>query len=424
MIETRKSESPLTFPDWLDTLHASDLPQATIEGYTITLRWYLGWCKRKQLRASVKSIQAFLKAIKEEKSPSDHIYEKWRKALVWFFKHAAKGEVISDVAESKPDPTEQWERELVELIRRRGLSFNTEKTYRYWCRKFAQYCEPKAIEETGFDELNAFLSYLALKKRITTSTQKQALNALIFWFKQVRSMDPPKSLLFKKAKIKKNLPVVLHVNEIKELIGQLRGTHRLMARLQYGTGMRVSDLVRLRVKDIDFENGYILVRFGKGQKDRRVQLPRSLVEDLKTHLLKAEDLFNEDRENEVAGVYLPEALERKYPKAGERWIWHWVFPSRQLSVDPRSGIKRRHHVSTRPYQAQLAKACRKAGIHKRVTSHVLRHSYATHLLEAGADIRTVQELLGHSHVDTTMIYTHVMAKPGVGVPSPLDSLPC
>ena len=422
MINTEKSESPLTFPGWLDSLQASELPESTKQGFTITIRWYLGWCKRKRLRASVESIQAFLETIKEEKRPSGHVYGKWRSALVWFFKHASKGRVISDIAESKPEPTQSWEQALVEVLRRRGLSFNTEKTYCYWCRKFAEYCAPMPMKKAGFEELNTFLSFLATKKCITMSTQKQALNAVIFWFKQVRSMDPPKSLLFKKARIKKNLPVVLHVNEIRKLIEQLRGTNQLMARLQYGTGMRVSDLVRLRVKDIDFENGYILVRFGKGQKDRHVQLPRSLVSDLKKHLLKAEDLFNEDRENGIAGVYLPEALERKYPKAGERWIWHWVFPSRQLSVDPRSGIKRRHHVSTRPYQAQIVKACMKAGIQKRVTSHVLRHSYATHLLEAGADIRTVQELLGHSQLDTTMIYTHVMAKPGVGVPIPLDAL--
>ena len=206
------------------------------------------------------------------------------------------------------------------------------------------------------------------------------------------------------------------------MLAQLSGTYRLMGQLQYGTGMRISDLVRLRVKDIDYANGYILLRFGKGKKDRRVQLPKSLIEPLKDHLAKVEALFKADRADKVAGVYLPSSLERKYPKAGEQWIWHWVYPSRQLSVDPRSGIKRRHHVSTDPFQKQIRRASAKAGISKRITSHVFRHSYATHLLEAGVDIRTVQELLGHKSVETTMIYTHVMMKPGIGVPSPLDQL--
>lgn len=210
------------------------------------------------------------------------------------------------------------------------------------------------MEALDEKDLANFLSYLAVDRRVSAGTQRQALNALVYWYQKVRGRTVPDALKYLKGRIKKNLPVVLHKAELKQLFSKLSGNYQLMAKLQYGAGLRVSDLIRLRVKDIDFANGYILVRFGKGEKDRKVQLPV--------------------------------ALDRKFPKAGEKWVWQWFFPSRQLSVDPRNGTTRRHHVSTRPYQNQIVRAACKAGIHKRVTSHVFRHSYATHLLENGVDI--------------------------------------
>ncbi len=422
MIESGNNGTQLSFPEWCEALLASDLSQPRKASFKITIRWYLGWCKRKHVRASVDSIQTFLETIREERKPSSSIFKKWRMALVWFYKEANKGPVIDDVPESLPEPREAWEVKLVKKLRREGLEYSTEKTYRYWCCRFMNFCHPLKPDELSTENLDAFLTHLAVKRRVANGTQKQALNALVFWFRKVKGMEIPEELRFNKARVKKNLPVVLHKKEVKALLAQLSGTYRLMGQLQYGTGMRISDLVRLRVKDIDYANGYILLRFGKGKKDRRVQLPKSLIEPLKDHLAKVEALFKADRADKVAGVYLPSSLERKYPKAGEQWIWHWVYPSRQLSVDPRSGIKRRHHVSTDPFQKQIRRASAKAGISKRITSHVFRHSYATHLLEAGVDIRTVQELLGHKSVETTMIYTHVMMKPGIGVPSPLDQL--
>ena len=389
----------------------------------MTIRWFLGFCKRKGLRASVESIQAFLDTIKAEKKPSDWAYQNWREALVWFYKHAEYPAARpDDTPESLPEPRDHWEVELVRSLRRRGLAYRTEKAYRGWCRRFIRFCRPDQPKDLTMKHLEAFLDQLAVRDQVSQSTQRQALNALVFWFRQVRTIEIPKDLQYGKARIKKNLPVVLHRNEVIRLLDNLPGTYKLMGQLQYGTGMRVSDLLRLRVKDIDYENGYIIVRFGKGDKDRRVQLPKMLMEDLKAHTDKIRILYEQDRENHVAGVYLPRSLERKFPKAGEEWIWQWLFPSRQLSTDPRSDLKRRHHVLPQPYGRQIKKSAHRAGISKRVTSHVLRHSYATHLLEAGVDIRTVQELLGHKSLETTMIYTHVMSDPGVGAPSPLDML--
>lgn len=412
----------LSFTNWPEALQASNLNGDTRDAYKVTIRWYLGFCKRKGLRANVDSIRAFLETVKAEKQPSDWAFGNWRSALVWFFKYADDSDNSMEIPESLPQPNADWEKELVLCLRRFGLSYNTEKAYRSCCKRFVHFCQPHQPKDLTMKHLTNFLDHLAIERQVSQGTQRQALNALVFWFRKVRKMEIPEKLEYGKARIKRNLPVVLHQKEVMKFLEQLPGTYQLMGELQYGTGMRVSDLLRLRVKDMDYENGYIIVRFGKGEKDRHVQLPNRLIKRLQDHIRKIKVIYHQDRDNGIAGVYLPSALERKFPKAGVEWIWQWVFPSRQLSMDPRSGIKRRHHVSPRPYGRQIKKAAQNASIPKRVTSHVLRHSYATHLLEAGVDIRTVQELLGHKSVETTMIYTHVMAKPGVGVPSPLDNL--
>jgi integron integrase len=222
-----------------------------------------------------------------------------------------------------------------------------------------------------------------------------------------------------------HVPEVLTPAECLRLFDSLTGTARLMAQLQYGAGLRLLELLRLRVQHLDFERGIVTVRGGKGEmggKDRVTVLPEGLKAPLASHLLRVRELFDQDRQAGVAGVWLPPPVEHKLPKAGERWEWQWVFPSRQLSTDPRSGLNRRHHVQDGAYQTAIRKAAQEAELTKRVTPHVLRHSFATHLLQAGQDIRTVQELLGHADVATTMIYTHVLNKPGVSVKSPLDRL--
>jgi integron integrase len=266
------------------------------------------------------------------------------------------------------------------------------------------------------------LDFLALEKALSVATQRQALNAVVSFYRLVLGLTVDENLRFERASAKGKLPVVLSRNEILRLFESFEPAFLLMAKVQYSAGLRVSELLRLRVKDIDFEQGFIVVRRGKGGKDRKTLLAENIVEDLKMHLKRLGDLFEDDSESGLAGVFLPSAVENRFPTAGKQWEWQWLWPSKRLSKDPRSGLVRRHHVMARPYGKQLAEASRKAKIAKTVTPHVLRHSFATHLLEGGTDIRTVQDLLGHKSVETTQIYTHVMRKPGVGVVSPLDGM--
>lgn len=271
-------------------------------------------------------------------------------------------------------------------------------------------------------EVTAFLSYLANEGNVAAATQNQALAALLFLYKEVLGIDLPWMTEIVRPNKPKRLPVVLTSTEINRLLANLDGRHALMTRLLYGTGMRLMECVRLRVKDVDLERMEIIVRDGKGGKDRVTMLPQSLVMPLSEQLKRARVLFDQDRTNALSGVYLPHALEKKYPNAGEEWGWSWIFPARDLSIDPRSGVKRRHHTHEQALQRAIKKAVHAAGIAKPATTHSLRHSFATHLLQNGYDIRTVQELLGHSDVSTTMIYTHVLNRGGRGVVSPLDNL--
>jgi integron integrase len=255
---------------------------------------------------------------------------------------------------------------------------------------------------------------------VSASTQKQALNALVFLYHQVLKLPLGELAEFARSKRPKHLPTVLSGQEVGRLLGVLDGTVGLMAGLLYGSGMRLLECLRLRVQDIDFDLGQIMVRDGKGQKDRVTILPETSRAPLREHLERVGKLHEETLAKGFGEVYMPPALGRKYPNAGQELRWQYVFPSKHLAVDPRSGVVRRHHFSDRGLQKAVSEAARKVGLTKRVTPHTLRHSFATHLLEGGYDIRTVQELLGHSDVSTTMIYTHVLNKPGIGVRSPLD----
>ncbi|HTJ79262.1 MAG TPA: integron integrase [Rariglobus sp.] len=262
---------------------------------------------------------------------------------------------------------------------------------------------------------------LAVEHRSSPATQKQALNALVFFMQEglrrnVGEID------FKRAWPRKKIPTVLTKGECQKLFAGMPGTYRLMGELMYGAGLRLMELLRLRVHHLDLERGQVQIYAGKGGKDRVTVLPEALKGPIRAHLERLRTLFDGDRAAGVPGVWLPEGLAQKYKRAGERWEWQWVFPSRELAVDPESGIKRRHHVLDGTFQNAVRKASAAAGITKRVTPHVLRHSFATHLLEGGVDIRTVQDLLGHESVETTQIYTHVMQKPGLGVRSPLDGI--
>ncbi|HLP08414.1 MAG TPA: integron integrase [Opitutaceae bacterium] len=314
-----------------------------------------------------------------------------------------------------------WERDLVRECRERGFLWRTEQTYRDWARRFAEWLAPRSPYAAVNDDVGAFLSHLAVTRRASASTQKQALNAVVFLLQEALHRTVGE-IEFQRARPGRRVPTVLSGDECRRILGQLDGTHRLMVELAYGSGLRLMELLRLRVHHLDLERLQLHVHTGKGDKDRVTVLPRSLVEPLRDQLARLRTTYAEDRALGVAGVWLPEGLARKYPKAGESWEWQWLFPSRELSVDPASGLVRRHHVLDGAVQDFIRRAARGAGIDKRVTPHVFRHSFATHLLENGADIRTVQELLGHESVKTTQIYLHVMQKGGVGAVSPLDRL--
>ncbi len=305
-------------------------------------------------------------------------------------------------------------------IRTKHYSLRTEQAYTHWIKRYIYFHGKRHPVEMGAAEVEAFLSSLAVDRQVAASTQKQALAALLFLYREVLGVDLPWLDGITRAKQRVHVPVVLTQAEVKRMLDWLDGTPGLMARLLYGSGMRLMECVRLRVKDIDFERHEITVREGKGGKDRRTMLPVSLAEPLQAHLARVRALFDGDRALGLPGVQMPDALARKYPDAAASWGWFWVFPSASLSVDPRSGVRRRHHAHEQVLQRAIKRAVHATGIAKPATSHTLRHSFATHLLEAGYDIRTVQELLGHADVSTTMIYTHVLNKGGRGVTSPLD----
>lgn len=307
-------------------------------------------------------------------------------------------------------------------IRFKHYSIRTEQAYVDWIRRFVRHFGKRHPREMGAEEVREFLSHLAVAGKVAASTQNQAKSALLFLYKEVLGVELPWLDKIEAAKTSRRLPVVLTRGEVTAVLSNMEGTGGLIARLLYGTGMRIMEGLRLRVKDVDFARGEILVRDGKGAKDRVTMLPASLVPALREHLEKVRELHRQDLAVGHGEVYLPFALDRKYPSAGREWMWQYVFPSAALAVDPRSGVVRRHHVMDQSVQRAIRQAVRDAGVDKPATPHTLRHSFATHLLESGYDIRTVQELLGHSDVSTTMIYTHVLNRGGHGVASPLDRL--
>lgn len=310
-----------------------------------------------------------------------------------------------------------------EAIRWRHFSWRTELAYVHWIKRFILFHHKRHPRDMGAVDVQAFLSWLAVEGQVSASTQGQALAALLFLYKQVLGVDLPWLDEVVRAKRPQRLPAVLTPDEVTRLLAQLDGTQALMGRLLYGTGMRLMECLRLRIKDVDLPRREITIREGKGNKDRRTMIPSSLVADLEGQIAVARQQWRRDREAGLPGVQLPDALERKKPQEGQTFAWTWLFPAREVSVDPRSGIRRRHHAHEQGIQRAIKRAVLAAGIAKPASTHTLRHSFATHLLESGQDIRTVQELLGHADVRTTMIYTHVLNRGPMGVVSPLDRLP-
>lgn len=304
-------------------------------------------------------------------------------------------------------------------LRVKHYSIRTETQYLQWIRRFILFHDKRHPKEMGATEIEAFLTHLAVEGSVAASTQNQALSALLFLYREVLGINLPWLDGIVRAKRPQRLPVVLTRQEVSGVLDRMQG---LMARLLYGTGMRLMECVRLRVKDVDFERAEIVVRDGKGAKDRVTMLPQSLIQPLQDHLRWRRKRFEDDKSQGKAAVYMPDALDRKYPNAATEWAWQYVFPAAGFSIDPRSNAERRHHIDEKALQRAVKKAVQAGGLSKPATPHTFRHSFATHLLQSGYDIRTVQELLGHADVATTMIYTHVLNKGGRGVTSPLDAI--
>lgn len=322
-----------------------------------------------------------------------------------------------------PAPSLRLLDQVRQQARYRHYSLRTEEAYVYWVRFFVRWSGLRHPRDMGVTEVRAFLTMLATERRVSASTHNQALSALLFLYRQVLGIELPWMQELQRPSAARRIPAVLTPDETAALLSHMQGTIAVVARLLYGTGMRLMEALRLRTKDVDFARRVIIVREAKGGKDRVVMLPTTLEKSLREQLVDARAIWNADHQKDQAGVEVPHALEAKYPQVGRTWGWFWVFPAPGRSVDPRSGVVRRHHLHEERLQRALKTAVAAAGLHQRVSAHTLRHSFATHLLQSGTDIRTVQELLGHSDVSTTMIYTHVLRVAAGGATSPLDRLP-
>jgi integron integrase len=323
-----------------------------------------------------------------------------------------------------PTPAPQQPK-LLEQVRQRlrvgHYSLRTEQTYLPWIKRYILFHGKRHPREMGKAEIEAFLTHLAVERHVSAATQNQALNAILFLYRSVLEIDMPWMTDVVRAKHSRRIPVVLSVQEVKRVLAHLSGINELMTSLLYGSGLRLMEAVRLRVKDVDFDYRQIVVRDGKGAKDRVTPLPERTVAPLKAQIEHVKTLHEQDLEAGYGEVYLPNALATKYPNAARELAWQYVFASEQLSRDPRADTARRHHINEKGLQRAVKNAVRAAQVHKKASCHTFRHSFATHLLERGNDIRTVQELLGHKDVRTTMIYTHVLKRGGHGVVSPLDA---
>ncbi len=392
-------------------------------GFLLVLEWFENFRLRHHLEANEEAAREFWRQdVRREGRPRESWQlEQWADAIRWYL------DWLAACSEAGAD-----HRSLAERVRaavrsaggRRGLALRTKRSYSLWAARYANFAkDERSIMEV--DTATRFLTSVVEDEDCAYSTQKQALNALAFFFKHVCGIDNP-VFGVKLRKTGARVPVVLSKGEtqlVAEALDASSDRYGLPARLQYGAGLRLSELVRLRIKDVDLDRGMLTIRQGKGDKDRMTIIPKVLREELARQVEKARELWKADREAGLAGVYLPGALARKFRTAPESFEWFWLFPARQTSIDPEGGVRRRHHLHGTSYNSAIKRAARAVGIEKRVTSHALRHSFATHLLEAGLDLKTIQELLGHENITTTEIYLHVATgENGLGVVSPLDAV--
>jgi len=387
-------------------------------GFLLVLEWFENFRLRNELEAGRNAAKVFWKTevIKEDRPRETWQLEQWGDALQWYFKWL---DACEELGADHRSLAERVRAAVYSACARRGLALRTKQCYGAWAMRYARFGgDERELMDVG--TATRFLTSVVADEDCAYSTQKQALNALAFFFKHVLGVeDPVFGVRLKKTSAR--VPVVLSQNETERLFEKLDepkseskrqstgadARYGLAARLQYGAGLRLSELVRLRIKDVDMDRGTLTVRMGKGNKDRCTVLPRSLHKEIAEQIERAREVWLKDREERQAGVYLPGALARKFRRAAETFEWFWLFPARQISVDPESGIRRRHHLHGKVYNEAIKRSAKAARIDKRVTSHALRHSFATHLLERGTDLRTIQEILGHEDITTTEIYLHV-----------------
>jgi integron integrase len=404
------------------------VPVQNVPFFALWVSRFLDYARKNELSAleyQETAILAFLESLKSDKHVLDWQHRQANDSLrLYYFHYLGKTDSRTAKAVTSKNTYEVIE-ETKRLIRLKHYSYSTERTYIQWIERFLQYngqTAKKAISGIDATDFKNFISHLALKQRVSASTQNQAFNAILFFFRYVLGKETGNIADTVRAKRGQKLPVVFSVEEIKRLLACLSDKDLLITGIIYGAGLRLMELARLRVKDIDMDLNTLTVRSGKGDKDRTTVLPATVKDHLKNHLIEVKSLHDSDLSRGHGEVHLPDALSRKYPNAGKEWAWQYVFPANNLSVDPRSGRVARHHVSDSAIQAIIKKAIRKAGIPKHASVHTLRHSFATHLLMNGVNIREVQELLGHKNVETTMIYTHVMRDMTGAPKSPLDTL--
>jgi len=411
-------------------LSRSLVPKKNVPFYAHWVSKFLAFSNRNEELAHDLKVEKFLNYLKSQKNLADWQIKQAGDALRLYTHHFLDGKtsILSPnlPPEGLPDVSRILSR-MRQAIRIKHYSYRTERSYLEWAERFIDYTsnvKKRDVHTAGLDsdDVRDFLTHLALIKRVSASTQNQAFNALLFLFREVLKRELGDLSKTVRAKRGQKLPVTLSPEEVQELLKHLKGLQLLIVQLLYGSGLRLMELARLRVKDIDFGSNLIFVRGSKGDKDRTTILPQTVKNMLKLHLDEVKILHDKDLAGGYGEVYLPDALERKYPNAAKEWGWQYIFPSSKLSIDPRSGKIRRHHISEKTIQNAVKEAVKKAGIVKHASVHTLRHSFATHLLMNGVNIREIQNLLGHKHLETTMIYTHVL-RDMVSVPrSPLDAL--
>lgn len=408
------------------------VPEKNVSYYALWVSKFLAFCNGNEGLNRDLQVKEFLNFLKAQKDIADWQVQQAEQALQLYIGHFLKEDSLAPVINSPRKShghsnVSQVVMKMREAIRIKHYSYKTERSYIDWAKRFYDYTlniKKKDVGGIGLDSMDVrdFLSYLAVHSRVSSSTQNQAFNALLFLFRDVLEIELNSLSKAVRAKRGPKLPVVLSIEEVGKLFANVEGKYLLILQLLYGAGLRLMELARLRVNDIDFNANLIFVRGSKGDKDRSTILPMCIKEQLSEHLQQVKLLYEQDLNDGHGEVYLPDALERKYLNAGKEWIWQYVFPAAKLSIDPRGGKIRRHHISEKVIQNTVQNAVKKAGIAKHATVHTLRHSFATHLLMEGINIREIQELLGHKNIETTMIYTHVMRDMSNVPKSPLDNL--